>query len=243
MAVKARPCSPAGAARPAVQARSRRTLERLLDAAENLLERRGLAAATVPAIAARCGLSVGAVYRRFPDKDTLMRGVYERFFARSRESNRTALEPSRWEGVATCDVVTALVTGMVRGYRQHRGVLRALLQYGETHPNRRFRRRASQLTGEALAAIERLLLTRRHETSHPDPGRALRLALLAVGSALRTLVFSPEGDNPFETDDRLAEELSRMCATYLGITDPASRGKRRRPRPGSIRSRRPSRKR
>jgi AcrR family transcriptional regulator len=218
-----------------VQARSRRTLERLLDAAEDLLERGGLGAATVPAIAARCGLSVGVVYRRFPDKDALMRGVYERFFARSRESNRAALEPSRWKGVPTRDVVTRLVTGMVRGYRQHRGVLRALSLYGETHPDRSFRRRASQLTGEAFQAIERLLLTRRRETSHPNPERALRLFLLAVGSTLRTLVLSPEGDNPFSTDDRLAAELSRMCMRYLGIPGPASRGKRR----ASRRPRRP----
>ena len=65
-------------ARPVKQARSKRTLERLLDAAEEVLSHDGLEGATVPAIARRACLSVGVVYRRFPDKDALLRTVYER---------------------------------------------------------------------------------------------------------------------------------------------------------------------
>jgi len=42
----------------------------------------GAEAATVPAIAERAGASVGAVYRRFPDKDALLRAVCERFLER-----------------------------------------------------------------------------------------------------------------------------------------------------------------
>src|SRR6185312_6977430 len=44
---------------PPQQARSRVTLTRLLDATEALLDEGGLDAATVPAIAARAGVSVG----------------------------------------------------------------------------------------------------------------------------------------------------------------------------------------
>ena len=46
-------------------------MHRLLSATEALLEHGGLEAATVPAIAKAAGLSVGVVYRRFPDKDML----------------------------------------------------------------------------------------------------------------------------------------------------------------------------
>ena len=64
-------------ATPPKQERSLQTLNRLLDAAENVLEEEGLDAATVPKIARRAGVSVGVVYRRFPNKDALIRGVYE----------------------------------------------------------------------------------------------------------------------------------------------------------------------
>src|SRR6185436_14876416 len=73
------------------QQRSRQTLTRLLDAAEALLDENGLDAATVPAIAERAGVSVGVVYRRFRNKDELLRAVYERFFQRALQSNRTAM--------------------------------------------------------------------------------------------------------------------------------------------------------
>jgi len=204
-------------ARPARQERSRRTLERLLDSAEALLARGGLDAATVPAIAARSGLSVGVVYRRFPDKDALIRAVYDRFFARSRESNRAALEPSRWAGLPTARILRSLVEGMVAGYRLRRGLLAALLLYAETHPDKRFRRHAERLNREALDGIAALLLSRKNDLGHPNPAEAVRFCLLVVGSALRTLVLGSDHPHPFLRGERLGEELSRLCLHYLGI--------------------------
>jgi AcrR family transcriptional regulator len=213
--------SPASSnARPARQERSRRTLERLLDSAEALLALGGLDVATVPAIAARSGLSVGVVYRRFPDKDALIRAVYERFFARSRESNRAALEPTKWARVPTAQILRSLIGGMVAGYRLRRGLLAALLLYAETHPDKRFRRRADQLNREALDGIAALLLSRKKDLRHPDPAEAVRFCLLLVASALRTFVLQADHPHPFVPGDRLAEELSRVCLRYLGI-DPS----------------------
>ena len=82
--------------RPAKQARSRLTVHRLLSAAEALLEHGGLEAATVPAIAETAGVSVGVVYRRFPDKDALLRAVYERFFSIYGERNGARRAQSSW---------------------------------------------------------------------------------------------------------------------------------------------------
>src|SRR5260221_3016165 len=73
------------------QARSRLTVHRLLSAAEALLAHGGLDAATVPAIASAAGVSVGVVYRRFPDKDNLLRAVYDRFFERIRDQNAACM--------------------------------------------------------------------------------------------------------------------------------------------------------
>jgi AcrR family transcriptional regulator len=211
-------------ARPARQERSRRTLERLLDAAEARLEEKGLDGATVPAIAARSGLSVGVVYRRFCDKDALMRAVYERFFARSAASNREALDPRRWEGVATAQMVRTLVAGMVAGYRRHRGLLRALLLFAETHPDRRFSRRAEEFGRQGLRAIGRLLLTRRPDMAHPDPAGAVSFVLLVLGAALRVLLLSPEPRHAFLSGGRAARELAEICLRYLGIREEGRAG-------------------
>ena len=79
--------STADRANPVKQRRSQETLDRLLDAAEHRLGRVGAEGATLRAIADQAGVSVGIVYRRFPDKDTVLRATYMRFFERAVAAN------------------------------------------------------------------------------------------------------------------------------------------------------------
>jgi AcrR family transcriptional regulator len=60
------------------QARSRESLRRLLEAAESVFDKYGLEGATIERIAREAGLSPASVYRRFRDKDDLVRGVFSR---------------------------------------------------------------------------------------------------------------------------------------------------------------------
>jgi AcrR family transcriptional regulator len=217
------------------QARSRRTLDRLLDATEAVLADAGLEGATVPSIAARAGLSVGVVYRRFQDKDALLRATYERFFARALEGNRAALAPERWEGVGAGAVVAAVVAGVVRGHVQHRALLRALLAYAESHHDPGFRRRVTALNAAAAAQMTALLDARRTEVTHPEPALALGVALGMVGATLhrwiqtegvepgssaeRSADETGRGDGLLDDIDaaRLSAELTRMVVAYLGV--------------------------
>src|SRR5882757_1968191 len=57
------------------QARSRESLRKLLKAAAEVLGQHGVEGTTIPRIAAHAGLTPGAVYRRFPDKDALLEAV------------------------------------------------------------------------------------------------------------------------------------------------------------------------
>ena len=54
------------------QARSRESLRRLLKAAIEVLGQHGVAGTTIPRIATHAGLTPGAVYRRFRNKDVLL---------------------------------------------------------------------------------------------------------------------------------------------------------------------------
>ena len=203
----------------AKQERSRRTLDRLLDAAEQVLAEHGLEGATVPAIARQAGLSVGVVYRRFRDKDALLRAVHDRFFERVAEANRSALDPERWDGVPARTVATAVVRGIVRGHREYRGLLRALLLFAETHPDAAFRRRAAARSAEAFGQLGGLLLARRGELAHADPENAMGFGLLVVASTLRGWLFADADTlGSYAGDDAvLARELARLCTRYLGI--------------------------
>jgi AcrR family transcriptional regulator len=83
---------------PARQARSRDTRERLIAAVELVIRERGLEGATVRVIAARAGLSVGAVYRRFTSKRALMRAAQERFLTNRAQRATATLRLARRNG-------------------------------------------------------------------------------------------------------------------------------------------------
>src|SRR3954454_13722587 len=117
------------------QIRSRETAARLLAATEHVLEKHGLEGASVPEIARRAGVSPASIYRRFVDKDGLLREVFERFFERSIKANEEALQPARWAEASLKKSVCALVTGMVAAYSQRPGLFRAVIAYSEEHPD------------------------------------------------------------------------------------------------------------
>jgi AcrR family transcriptional regulator len=206
---------------PTVQERGRNSLERLLASAERILESDGLDGATVPAIAARAGMSVGNVYKRFPDKDSLFRAVYDRFFSDAFAANEFALDPAKWEGIPSTEVVSTLVTGMIDGYRSRRPLIRALLLYAQTHPDAEFRSRAEQLRLQSLELFARLLRDRRADIGHPHPERAIRFVVMLLAHALQNAVMSEGGG--ISSGDFLshvpetAGELSRIVIGYLRI--------------------------
>jgi AcrR family transcriptional regulator len=211
----------ADAALPAVQARSQRTRDRLLDAAEALLREGGPEKATVPAIARRARVAIGSVYRRFPDKDAVLRSIYERFFTRGIAANRHALAEARWRGVPLEPLVRRLVDGMVHGYRFHAPLLAALLRYVDSHPDAEFRQHAEELRAEAFASIRQLLWARREEIAHPNAEQAIEFLFQTLGLLLKGFLL--QGDRfgkPVSWPD-LTTELQRLAVGYLTLTTSA----------------------
>ncbi len=69
-----------------VQGRSHQTVQRVLDAASSLLEQMPLEDVTTTRIAAEAGLSIGALYRFFPDKQTIIDAIAVRHVEQFRAS-------------------------------------------------------------------------------------------------------------------------------------------------------------
>lgn len=202
---------------PPKQARSRHTLHRLMSAAEALLEHGGLDAATVPAIAEAAGVSVGVVYRRFPNKDALLRAVYERFFRTMSEQNTLRLNSVAALQLPLEDLARGVVLGIAEGYRRKRGLLRALRRYARTHPDPDFRRAARKMNRAAMNGIVGLLLARRESIRHPDPEAAIEFAILAVAALLDSVILEEEPLVRLRAADRLEQEIVRLFFGYLGL--------------------------
>lgn len=209
------------------QERSRHTLFRLLSAAEALLEHGGLEAATVPAIAEAAGVSVGVIYRRFPNKDALLRVVYERFFTTTAEQNILRIQAVNAGGakIPLATLARGIVKGMVEGYRRRRGLLRALTRYARTHPDASFRRSAQKMNRTTTTALVYLLSSYRDEIRHPDPKTAIEFAIFTIASVLQNVLIEDERFISLDVPENFEEELTRMLFGYLGIEriDPARR--------------------
>src|SRR3954453_10834195 len=75
------------ALRPPLQTRSRESLERVLEAGQQLLEDAGWEGFTVQEVSRRAGVSIGSIYARAPSKDALILAVYDRAMSAIAEAN------------------------------------------------------------------------------------------------------------------------------------------------------------
>jgi AcrR family transcriptional regulator len=203
---------PADTPLPATQKRSQEKTERLLDAAEHILKTEGAEGATLRAIAEKAGVSSGIVYRRFADKDTILRAVYIRFFTRSAASNQMVLANTDWSMFGTTRLAKLLIDGMVSSYRANRNILRALILYARTHEDAAFRERAESMNEAAISALVRIFETRKSEMNHPRPTEGIRFALTSVASVAQEQAIFRKSSDP-----HLSHELLRLFTAYLGL--------------------------
>lgn len=210
---------------PAKQERSRKSLERLLDAAEEVLKAHGLEGATVPRIATKAGLSPGAIYRRFPDKDALMRAVVLRSHGRIAEKSRENLGRTElWKGTSLRQKAYMVILSTIATHKVHAGLLRPLYQIAQQHHDFAFRRRAFQLEMGNFQQVVKLFLEHREEINHPDPELAITLGLLLVAFTMREQLMDTGKQRWSDVFPKavaqLDRELPRMFLRYLGAKDP-----------------------
>src|SRR5687768_10132776 len=85
--------------RPPLQNRSRKSLERVLDAGQKLLEEEGWEGFTVQEVSRRAKVSIGSIYARAASKEALILAVYDRAVGRIAEENAALLaSEEQWEG-------------------------------------------------------------------------------------------------------------------------------------------------
>jgi AcrR family transcriptional regulator len=153
--------------------RSQATLDRILDAAESVLDSKSFSEATLAEIMEAAGVTVGAFYRRFPDKDALLHLLDERLFAELYTRADAILDPTRWAGEPLAAVVQGFVAEAVELYRGKRGLLRSLFLRART--DEVIAGTARQVNAHVIGRLEAMLQPRAGEMSHPQPRHAIEL--------------------------------------------------------------------
>lgn len=189
-----------------------------------MLEKHGLEGATVPRIAKQAGLSPGAVYRRFPDKDALMRAVLLRFYDRIQKKSDESLRLEMWKDTTVRQKAYIVIQSAIRSHERFGKLLSALFQFGQQHPDAFFRRRSAKLELGNFQQIVKLLLQHREEIGHPDPDLAVAFASMMVAFAMREVFLVPAGKRGWSDIlpgpiSKLDVELPRLFLRYLGVKD------------------------
>ncbi len=206
--------------KPPLQTRSQDNLQRMLDAAEEIIAAKGFEQATVSEIVRQAGTSVGAFYGRFREKDALLGCLHDRFCEEAYATIDSVLDPARWEGCTAEEIVSATIPFLVEVYRQRVDLIRAFIMRGASDDD--FCRRWLPLNAHLTGSFRDLLLMRSEAISHFEPSLAIEMALQMTLSTLdRLTLFRVEEVGVIELDDpRLPRELVRAVLSYLGVDGP-----------------------
>jgi AcrR family transcriptional regulator len=197
-----------------IQQRGLKTVLRILDAASSLLPRMPLDDVTTRRIAAEAGVSIGALYRFFPDKQTIIDAVAVRHVGQFRTSlEASVIQPllREMENLATFDPAIIL-DRMIDAY----------VEYLDAHPDFRTisfgrhisaatkAREASPTTG-LPAILTAFIVERLGLDFTPDLERMLRVVSEA---GERLIAFAYEQPTRQERD-LVIVEMKKMLAGYL----------------------------
>ena len=191
-------------AREPQQGRSRETVERILAAAEHEIGRLGLAAAGTRGIAARAGLSVGALYRFFPDKEAIADALARRYLADLMPAYAATVAGVA-PGSDLAGVVTTLVRQAAELHLAHPGYYRLT----EELPPEQGDSPAHQVREQIVDLFAGALRSAGVGEPEAEVRRVVALSVETVRHALVRAPVDPAGR------ERAVDELARMVAAYV----------------------------
>jgi AcrR family transcriptional regulator len=210
--------------RTARQDRSRATAERLLNATIGILDESGLDGAVIPRIAEAAGVAPASVYRRFADKNALLRAAFLHALEQSNEANRGMLD-TLMQGDSLAATVRKLITLLFDQYRQHPHFLRALSRFIDADSDQAFVQEARTILRANVDLVVGVLLKHRGEIAHASPEPALRFMVLNAGCSIETFALDPHSlwhVEPSISDAELADSLVHCFVAHLTTAASAS---------------------
>jgi AcrR family transcriptional regulator len=202
-------------ARAPKQERSRRSFERMINAATAILDKGGLAALTLTEVSHRSGVSIGSIYGRLDGKEQLVRAVQAQALSRMEQEFAAMVGELRRQKFALRELVPSVVHELARFLQRHARLLSAFMQAAMTDPVVASVGRQAHF--KDLSNLRLLLLERRSEILHPDPEHASATCFTVVYGALaRYLGLGPSSDSVGEGNwDRLLDDLGLMALAFL----------------------------
>jgi AcrR family transcriptional regulator len=191
------------------QARSRATVDAIVEAAGQVFEKHGPRGTTTADVADRAGVSVGSLYQYFPDKQALIAAFLERRITEDVSLMQSVA--ARAAGATPVELLRIVTEELVALFRRNRALyagVASILPLVER-------------TDEVRGSLERAVaLATAHLRMHPElhGDRDPELLALVMFHALRTALFRVVEHDPSRLDDPdLVEILMGGTLGFLGL--------------------------
>lgn len=197
-----------GQHRPPKQERSRETLERILTAAESLLDGRPFAEISVDDIVNHADVSRSSFYARFENKDALLPLLYERYASAGRSALAVALS------VDAEMPPEFVVDQLVRSYL---GFVRRFQFETSTYETSALGSPRRELMDDVVEGVVRVYLNCVGRPDDEALAQRVEFASRAVAAILLRAVGPPTGFASMMgfDDERLVAEVSLLATSYL----------------------------
>jgi AcrR family transcriptional regulator len=206
------------------QARSRRSMEAVLAAAEKLFTAKGYENTSISEIGTLAGVSTGSIYSRFPDKDAILQVIHDSFSKALTDTSADAFSLESWRSAGVSEIVMAMVDRFFFAYRTYPGILCLIERQRLVNPA--VDERARKWNSLSISKFQALLAERASEIPHPDIGHAVTVVHYILHQTLAmTALFEQENAvPPFRlADQRFEREMMRVALKYFGLADDTER--------------------
>ena len=202
--------------RKPVQARSRATVDAIIQAATYILTERGWDGLTTNAIAERAGVNIASLYQFFPNKEAVITELQRRHVAATRSGLRRMIP--LLAGQATLrQALTLVIETIIAEHRiapaVHRAIIDELPRTVRWQPDEK-----NQLLGQLLEALKPFM------KNVPDADLAVHI----LGVATDAIVHNAIAESPQAIENpALLEELVTLFESYLQRPESRDDGEKR----------------
>lgn len=195
---------------PAQQARSQQTLQKILDAAENLLVDADYNDLSLQQIARTAGVTTGAIYARLENKAALLNALIDRYVQQSVHALEAFLADA--EDANPEEISGLLIEAMICLFSTHQGVVRTALLVEPETVNSPYLQSVKNLYECARIELQKAATL----MGNKDPKVASTFALTLMMSACREQIAVIRNGRFFEIGtDQFIRELTYTINRYL----------------------------
>jgi AcrR family transcriptional regulator len=199
------------------QERSSRTQAAILQAARDMLAEGGVESLTIASLAARVGLTTGAFYARFRNKEALLQTLFEETLTLNGAAMNKFFTDVRTSKASLAEIIITFIPQAMELIRDNSALFRLLGSDHRTPIGEEDR--AILLLEGAIIKVRALL--QRHTDEIPDSDLSVSAAMLVVmvqGMVDWSLHLRHSKCSLVPVDDdKLAIEISRATLGYLGL--------------------------